>query len=90
MADEAGPSTVVKHKHGKLLRSGEKCVILNVFNSLIKQHPTQTVIYVMKVTSETCGVSKHSVRNMRKERKGTGAVKSPILITSSVRRTKCG
>ena len=84
---QAGPSNIIKHKSGKPLKSGQKHIILNVFNGLLKQHPTLAIADIVKLTSEFTGVSIKSVWKVRSEHKETGAVKTPqkkVLKPSSV------
>lgn len=79
MADHCAGSAsgVVKHRQGKPLRSGEKRIILNVFNKLSERHPDLPVKDLYHLTEEFTGVSWWSVFNARKEQTETGTLSTP-------------
>ena len=59
-----GPSNIVSHKSGKLVHSGEKTVVLNMFNKFCKENLTVAVKDVEQRTFEFTGVSVDSVHNL--------------------------
>lgn len=67
----------LKHKSGKPLKSGEKRIVLNVFNSLRKKNPTCAVKQLEVMTSELTGISTKSIQNLRTEFRETGKVVTP-------------
>ena len=69
MADNLNVPAVKKHPKGKLLKSGEKQIVLNIFNSLMKKHLTMPVNDIIKLTNECTDVSQWSVRDIREELK---------------------
>lgn len=76
-ADRAGSSRVVKHKSGKPLKSGEKIIILNVFDKFCEKYPDLAIDDVVKITSEFTGVSVSGIYGARRERSSTGKVTTP-------------
>ena len=68
---------IIKHPKGKPLKSGEKRIVLNVFNKLMHENPTCLVNDVVKLTSEFTGVSEWSIACARKEMKETGVLRTP-------------
>lgn len=77
MSVDPGPSNYVKHKSGKPLRSGEKMIVLNVFNKFCEKYPTLGVKEIEKLTSEFTGVSVNSVHSIRNEKNTTGKLATP-------------
>lgn len=75
MADASG--SVTKHKQGKPLKSGEKLILLNVFNKLCEKYPETPIKEITALTSEFTGVSTFSITSARKEMKETGVLVTP-------------
>ena len=70
-------SSCIKHKSGKPLRSGEKTIVLNVFDALCVENPSSTLNEIAKSTAHLTGVSVSSVHRARKERAEKGCLTTP-------------
>lgn len=77
MADDPSCS-IIRHKKGKPLKSGEKTIVLNVFNKFCEKYPLLGIKEVESLTAEFTGVSVSSIHRVRNEKKKDGAVKTPI------------
>ena len=76
--DGAGDSSsCIKHKSGKPLRSGEKTIVLNVFDALCVENPSSTLNEIAKSTAHLTGVSVSSVHRARQERAEKGCLTTP-------------
>jgi hypothetical protein len=64
---EPGTSSVVKHKKEKLLRSGQRVFVLNIFNKFRETNPGLAVEQIEKLTGEICVVSASTVHSLRTE-----------------------
>lgn len=77
MADDPSCS-IIRHKKGKPLRSGEKTFVLNVFNKFCEKYPLLRIKEVESLTAEFMGVSVSGIHRVRNEKKKDGSVKKPI------------
>jgi hypothetical protein len=67
MEDQAGPSTMPKHERGKLLKSGEKQMILHCFNTLSGRNPGVAIEDIEKESGDLLYVAATSVHCTRME-----------------------
>lgn len=57
----------VKHRKGKLLRSGEKQIVLNVFSKFCEKYPTLSIQDKVNLKAEFTGVYSPSINSARSE-----------------------
>lgn len=69
--------SVQKHKKGKIIRSGERQLILNVFNSLKTENPDISISDISKSVAEHTGVGVASVYRVVKDFKEKGFSSTP-------------
>lgn len=82
MADAAGRAggsspRVEKQKRGKPIQSGQKKVLINVFNAKCTEFPTLPIRDVVRLVSEETGVSERSIFRARRESKVKGVLTTP-------------
>ncbi|XP_067131417.1 uncharacterized protein [Centruroides vittatus] len=67
----------IKHQQGKSLRSSDKRIVLNLFNSLTETNPELCVNDIVKMVAKTTGISERSIYRIRKEYFTNGKVITP-------------
>jgi transposase len=70
-------SPVKKNKRGKIVNSGQKVIVLNLFKKVTEENAALSKTCVVDRVASMSGVSCRSVFNILKEKKTTGVVKSP-------------
>jgi hypothetical protein len=70
-------NSVVTHKRGKPIRSGERGCVLNVFNTLCQENPEITLEVVTETTSQVTAIGKASVCRIR-----------TLIITTTIKSEK--
>jgi hypothetical protein len=68
MVKAVAGSTTKEHKKGKPSKSGEKQIVINVFNKSPEKYPLLAIEKIAELTSEATGVSESRVFAARKER----------------------
>ena len=66
-----------KYKCSKPLQSGQKKLILNLFNSRCAEFPSVPIDEIVKDVSSETGVSERSIYNIRKEINESGVLTTP-------------
>lgn len=78
-------SSVIKHKKGKPMRSGQQRCVLNLFQTLCAENPTYSLEKVAEMTGKLTGVGKASVYRIRREAKmNDNKLKSPVKFRKTV------
>jgi hypothetical protein len=67
MEDQAGPSNMLKHERGELLKSGETQMTLHYLNPLSGQNPEVVITDFEKQTGDLVDVAATSVQCTRME-----------------------